>query len=226
MNNIKKKKINEQLLEKKLDKEFIEKVLSEEKAESHQKAAKQQENKQNIQNYLAYLNELKQKEAENEKLLAKLRENELENAWKKREMKWKKEELARKQLLQNVVDGRRDQIAYKQSMKQKNSMQNTFETKKLLKELEQYNNTENEKLENRLKYNKEIQDFLKKQIEEKHKAENQRHSDLSTFDVDAEKNKKIYEQLLKEETEKDKIALEQGKSTHHYPKTTANWWTF
>merc|ERR1712130_1046121 len=101
-----------------------------------------------------------------EKVLEKLRQNELEKEWKKRENRWNKEEFARKQLLQNVIDGRMDQISYKQSMKEKNSKKNTQETQELLEELKKFNIAEAEKNENRLKYNKEIQQFLKQQMKE------------------------------------------------------------
>ena len=217
---------NEQEYEKKLDRDFIERVLNEEKAEDEQKANKQKENKEDIQNYLLYLKQLREKERENEKLLEKLRQNELEKEWNKREMKWKREELARKQLLQNVVDGRKDQIAYHESIKEKDSKKDVHETQKLLKELEIYKKEEAEKTENRLKYNREIQQFLKKQIDQKKQAEIDGHNDFLAFDVDAEKNNKIHQKLLKQETEKDRKALEDGKSTHHYPKTSANWWTY
>mmetsp|Transcript_21532 Transcript_21532/g.18977 ORF Transcript_21532/g.18977 Transcript_21532/m.18977 type:complete len:496 (+) Transcript_21532:59-1546(+) len=221
-----KRKIEEQQYEKKLDKDFIDRVLSEEKAKDKADANKQEENKNDIQNYLKYLQDLKEKEKENEKYLEKLRQNELEKEWSKREMKWKKEELARKQLLQNVIDERKNQIAYNQSVKERMSKSDVFEQQKLIQELDRYHKNEKVKEENRLKYNKEIQEFLRKQMLDRKQAEIDGHNDFLAFDVDADKNNKIYQKLLKQETEKDEKSLQDGKTTHHYPKTTANWWTF
>ena len=221
-----KRKIEEREYEKKLDKDFIDRVLFEEKQKNTINANKQKQNKNDIQNYLKYLQELKEKEKENEKYLEKLRQNELEKEWNKREIKWNKEELARKQLLQNVIDQRKNQIAYNQSIKERQSKSDIFEQQKLNQELNIYHKQQKEKKENRLKYNKEIQDFLKKQIKDKKQAEIDGHNDFLAFDVNAEKNNEIYQKLLKQETEKDVENLENGKTTHHYPKTTANWWTF
>jgi len=208
------------------DREFVQRVLAAEKADDAKKAEKHKGNKEDIQNYLAYLEALRQKEAENEKVLEKLREEQLEAAWAKREMQWSKEELARQQLLANVVDGRNDQIAYKDSLKSKGAQSNKTDTERLVADLQKFKLEENQKNEERLRYNKEIQEFLRKQKEEKEKAKKDGRADFLAFDVNAEKNAEEYAKLLKQEMERDSKALEEGKSTHKYPKTTANWWTY
>lgn len=208
------------------DKEFVQRVLAAEKADDAKKAEKHKGNREDIQNYLAYLEALRQKEEANEKELEKLREDQLEAAWAKRESQWKREELARQQLLANVVDGRSDQIAYKESLKSKGAEHDKIETQRLTEEFAKFKLEESQKNEERMKYNKEIQAFLKKQLAEKQQAAKDGHDDFLAFDVDAEKNAAEYARMLKQETEKDAKALEQGKSTHNYPKTTANWWTF
>ena len=219
------KKANQALTEKEMDKAFIQRVLAQEQAEREQQAEKSKGKKDDIENYLKYLEDLRQKEVENEKLLEKLRQNELEKEWNKRETQWKKEEFARQQLLKKVVDGRSDQIAYKQSMKEKGSMKDVSETDRLIKELEAFKLAEQKEKEERLKYNAEIQAFLKKQTEEKKKQLLMEKNDTA-FDANAAEDDEMYNKLLKQEMEKDKEALEKGKSSHHFPRTTANWWTF
>merc|ERR1719348_2020103 len=133
------------------DLEFVQRVLAAEKADDAQKAEKHKGNKEDIQNYLAYLEALKQKEAENEKELEKMRQEQLEAAWSKREMKWKREELARQQLLANVVDGRNDQIAYKDSLKSKGAQTNKTDTERLVADFQKFKLEENQKNEERMK---------------------------------------------------------------------------
>merc|ERR1712087_709496 len=219
------KKANQELTEKEMDKAFIQRVLAQEKAEREQQAEKSKGKKDDIENYLKYLENLRQKEAENEKLLEKLRQNELEKEWSKRETQWKKEEFAKRQLLKKVVDGRGDQIAYKQSMKEKSSMKDVSETDRLIKELEAFKLADKQEEENKLKYNKEIQAFLRKQTDEKKKQLLMEQNDTA-FDANAAENDAIYKKLLKQEMEKDQESLANGKSSHHFPRTTANWWTF
>jgi len=211
--------------EKEMDKVFIQRVLAQEEAEKKQQAEKSKGKKDDIQNYLKYLEELRQKDVENEKLLEKLRQNELEKEWNKREVQWKKEEFARQQLLKKVVDGRADQIAYKQSMREKGSKKDMSETDRLIEELTAFKLAEQEEQESRLKYNKEIQQFLRKQAEEK-KAQLLTEKNDNGFDSNAAENNAKYNELLKQEMEKDKEILEKGRSSHHFPRTTANWWTF
>merc|ERR1712228_227004 len=219
------KKANQALTEKEMDKAFIQRILAQEKAEREQKAEKSKGSKDDIQNYLMYLEDLRQKEAKNEKLLEKLRQNELEKEWSKRETQWKKEEFARQQLLKKVVDGRGDQIAYKQSMKQKSSMKDVSETDRLIAEMKAFKFADQEEQENRLKYNNKIQSFLRKQADEKKKQLFMEQNNTA-FDANAAENDALYNKLLKQEMEKDKESLEKGKSSHHFPRTTANWWTF
>merc|ERR1719348_1979798 len=169
------------------DREFVQRVLAAEQADDAQKAEKHKGNKEDIQNYLAYLEALKMKEAENEKELEKLRQEQLEAAWSKREIKWKREELARQQLLANVVDGRSDQIAYKKNIMSKGAEHDRITTEKLVSDFKAFKLEEKEKNEERLKYNKEIQEFLNKQIKEKEKERADGHSEFMAFDVNAEK---------------------------------------
>jgi len=208
------------------DREFVQRVLAAEQADDAQKAEKHKGNKEDIQNYLAYLEALRQKEAENEKELEKLRQEQLEAAWSKREMKWKREELARQQLLANVVDGRSDQIAYKKNMMSKGAVHDKITTERLVQDFQDFKLEEKTKNEERLKYNKEIQAFLHQQMKEKDQERADGHKEFLAFDVNAEKTAEEYKRLLKQEMEKDAKTLEDGKSTHQYPKTTANWWTY
>jgi len=220
------RKRDEEQSEKRLDRDFVQRVLSEEKADDLAKAEKHLGDKEDIQEYLKYLEALKLKEKQHEQQLDGLRQKELEAAWSKRESKWKREELARQQLLKNVVDGRRDQIAYKEVLKGKGSKQNVTDTQRLEEQLARFSLEEKGKTEQRMKYNREIQDFLRTQMTEKEEAEKRGHDEFLAFDVDADKNSKEYARLLKQEMAKDSGQLEQGKSTHHYPKSTANWWTY
>jgi len=208
------------------DYEFVQRVLAAEQADDAKKAEKHQGDKEQIQKYLAYLEGLKKREEENEKVLEALRLEQQEAQWAKREMTWKKEELARQQLLANVVDGRSDQIAYKKSLQSKGAAQNMADTKRLTEDFEKFKLEEKSKSEERLKHSKEIQAFLSKQIEEREQAKKDGHDDFMAFDVNAEKNAAEYERLLKQEKERDAKALAEGKSAHQYPRTTANWWTY
>merc|ERR1712174_120155 len=60
------KKENQAATEKEMDKAFIQRVLAQEEAEKQQQAEKSKGKKDDIENYLRYLEELRQKDTENE----------------------------------------------------------------------------------------------------------------------------------------------------------------
>lgn len=63
--------------------------------------------------YRKHLLEQMKKEAEDEALLNRLREEEQEKAWQKRVENWEREKEARKQLMADVMEERRNQILRK-----------------------------------------------------------------------------------------------------------------
>jgi len=220
-----KRKLQQQENEKKLDQAFVREILEKEQQESVQQMAKQTENKNDAHNYLLYLQRLRESEQEKEALLEKLRQTELEKAWSKRETQWSREKLARQQLLQNVVEERRDQIAYKRMIQENSSQDTAYTADKLRRELQEYETAEQEKEASRLKYNQEIQQFLQKQMAEKKQAA----APIASEDANnVEQNNEAYHEMLKQEMEKDTQAMQNGQSSnqYHYPKTAANWWTF
>lgn len=171
------------------------------------------------------MNELRAEEKEREQTLEKMRAQELQREWSKREIKWKKEELARAQLLESVVQDRENQIGFKQIMNLKAQRNSMHEAQKISVQLETHH--ENEKIvrESKLKYNKEIQAFLAKQIEEN---EEQRHSIANNHEFHRESmaENARYSQMLKMNMEIDEKAMAKGKTIHHYPRKSANWCTF
>ena len=221
----KQRREREALKEKQEDKEFIESVLRKEKLEDEKAAQKQKGLKNDINSYVQYLKDLKQEEANREKQLDILRAQELDKAWQKRELQWQKEKLARKQLLRQVYEERNDQVVLKSKLNEKNDKKDESEANRLVQTLQDEINKENEKQQERLRYNKEIQNFLKQQIQEKNDSKKAERNEGLVYSVSVQKEQDNYQAMIKEEAHKDEMVLRQGKTVHHYPKTSANWWT-
>jgi len=114
------KKQNAKNLEKQDDKNWVSSITSQQQAEENKQFEKQKQMRDEIAAYLAYVDHLKQQEQEHETNLEELRQKELNKEWNKRELQWTKEELAREQLLQTVIQDRQDQISYNNLQKRKN----------------------------------------------------------------------------------------------------------
>ena len=208
------------------DKQFIQAVLEKEKAEAQKEALKQQGLRSDIHGYVQYLDRLKKEEKEKEKALNELRQQELEKAWQKRQIRWDKEALARKQLLEQVYLEREDQVAYRNMIREKSKNEDVSGAKESLEKLKLADVEEQKKQEQRLAYNKEIQNYLKQQMNEKESIKKQERESVKEIDAQMKQQQKEYEKLIRMEAEKDEKAIRQGRTTHHYPKQTANWWTF
>ena len=73
----------------------------------------QHEVREEDRRYRAYLAQLKEEEARNERELEKLINEEVEKNWQKKLAQWRMEKEARKKLLQEVLRGRQEQIQLK-----------------------------------------------------------------------------------------------------------------
>jgi len=155
------KKQNAKNLEKQDDKNWVSSITSQQQAEENKQFEKQKQMRDEIAAYLAYVDHLKQQEQEHETNLEELRQKELNKEWNKRELQWTKEELAREQLLQTVIQDRQDQISYNNLQKEKIKIEDCSDSIKLNKHVEALDIQEKEKDDQRWKYNKEIQQFFK-----------------------------------------------------------------
>jgi len=178
--------------------------------------------------YLAYVDHLKQQEQDHEEHLEELRQKELNKEWNKRELQWTKEELAREQLLQSVIQDRQDQISYNNLQKEKikKKIEDCSDSIQLNKHVETLDIQEKEKEDERWKYNKEIQQFLNKQIEEKKSREITEQVKVLAIDDQSKKEEELYKKLLQQEKEKDQEKILKGQTSNTRSRVSANWWTF
>merc|ERR1712072_553763 len=111
-------------------------VLAKEKAEDERDAA---EKARQITEARAYAEEVKQqmiKEASNEAELERLRQDDQERQWRKREEQWAREKAARDHLMREVIEERKRQIGRKEDKFQLAKEEEMLERERLIAEME------------------------------------------------------------------------------------------
>merc|ERR1719355_535041 len=106
-------------MEKQQDKDFVLGVLAREKALEMQEQAEKAKSKQKAVEFTEALKLEMARKAESEEKLLELQRDESERQWQKRYAKWEKEELARRNLMKEVYDGRLEQVKFKQDVRDK-----------------------------------------------------------------------------------------------------------
>ena len=197
----KNKREEKEKFEKEQDKKMIEEVLKKERAldeiDRMEKIRKKDELKQNSQ-FLKYKMQLKKEE---EEWMDKLADEEREKQYEKEQKKWLKEQAARIELMKEVYKSRAEEIMRKKNLEEKEKQELIKEREILDKEIDNYNDQYWKLKEDELKKNKEEQDILKYQIQQKINMKNR------------EKQEEMYQkrmaELLEEEYQNKLKALRQ-----------------
>ena len=201
-NQIEKNKREEQeKFEKEQDKKMISDILKKERAldeiDRMEKLRKKDELKQNSE-FLKYKMQLKKEE---EEWMDKLADEEREKQYEKEQKQWLKEQAARIELMKEVYKSRAEEIMRKKNLEEKEKQELIKEREILDKEIDNYNDQYWKLKEDKLKKNKEEQDILKYQIQQKINMKNR------------EKQEEMYQkrmaELLEEEYQNKLKALRQ-----------------
>ena len=197
----KKKREDQEQYEKDQDKKMIEEILKKERAldeiDRMEKLKKKEELMKNS-DFLKYKMQLKKEE---EAWMDKLVEEERERQYQKEQTQWLKEQAARIELMKEVYKSRAEEIMRKKNLEEKEKQELIKEREILDKEIDNYNDQYWKLKEDELKKNKEEQDILKYQMQQKINMKNR------------EKQEEMYQkrmaELLEEEYQNKLKALRQ-----------------
>ena len=201
-NKIEKQKRDEkEKIEKEQDKKMISEIVKKERAldeiERMEKLKKKDELLQNAK-FLQYKMKLKKEE---EEWMDKLADEERERQYQKEQNQWLKEQAARIELMKEVYKSRAEEIMRKKNLEEKEKQELIKEREILDKEIDNYNDQYWKLKEDELKKNKEEQDILKYQMQQKINLKNR------------EKQEEMYQkrmaELLEEEYQNKLKALRQ-----------------
>ena len=201
-NRIEKSKREEkEKFEKEQDKKMIADILKKERAldeiDRIEKLRKKEELKKNS-DFLKYKMQLKKEE---EAWMDKIAEEESEKQYQKEQKQWLKEQAARIELMKEVYKSRAEEIMKKKNLEEKEKQELIKEREILDKEIDNYNDQYWKLKEDELKKNKEEQDILKYQMQQKINLKNR------------EKQEEMYQkrmaELLEEEYQNKLKALRQ-----------------
>ena len=201
-NKIEKQKRDEkEKIEKEQDKKMISEIVKKERAldeiDHMEKLKKKDELLQNAK-FLQYKMKLKKEE---EEWMDKLADEERERQYQKEQNQWLKEQAARIELMKEVYKSRAEEIMRKKNLEEKEKQELIKEREILDKEIDNYNDQYWKLKEDELKKNKEEQDILKYQMQQKINLKNR------------EKQEEMYQkrmaELLEEEYQNKLKALRQ-----------------
>ena len=201
-NQIEKSKREEkEKFEKEQDKKMVDEIVKKERAldeiDRIEKLRKKEELKKNS-DFLKYKMQLKKEE---EAWMDKIAEEEAEKQYQKEQKQWLKEQAARIELMKEVYKSRAEEIMRKKNLEEKEKQELIKEREILDKEIDNYNDQYWKLKEDELKKNKEEQDILKYQIQQKINLKNR------------EKQEEMYQkrmaELLEEEYQNKLKALRQ-----------------
>ena len=197
----KQKREEKEKIEKEQDKKMISEILKKERAldeiDRVEKLKKKDELLQNAK-FLQYKMKLKKEE---EAWMDKLADEERERQYQKEQNQWLKEQAARIELMKEVYKSRAEEIMRKKNLEEKEKQELIKEREILDNEIDKYNDQYWKLKEDEYKKNKEEQDILKYQMQQKINLKNR------------EKQEEMYQkrmaELLEEEYQNKLKALRQ-----------------
>merc|ERR1712072_736204 len=145
------------------------------------------------------------KKAESEENLIQMQKDEQERQWAKRYVQWEKEELARRDLMQEVYNDRAEQVRLKQEMRDHLKNEVVLDRERIDKEVERLEAIEAEREVGEELVNKRHQEELFRQMDY-HQV--QRHRDLQQHAIEQR------QAAIAEEKIRRAVKMEQVKSTN------------
>ena len=201
-NQLEKKKHEEkEKFEKEQDKKMISEILKKERALDEIDRIEKLKKKEDLLKNSEFLKYKMQQKKEEEEWMDKLADEERERQYEKEQKQWLKEQAARIELMKEVYKSRAEEIMRKKNLEEKEKQELIKEREILDKEIDNYNDQYWKLKDDELKKNKEEQDILKYQIQQKINLKNR------------EKQEEMYQkrmaELLEEEYQNKLKALRQ-----------------
>ncbi|XP_067667219.1 cilia- and flagella-associated protein 53-like [Haliotis asinina] len=160
-----KKKAREEQEQLAFDLKMLEQLLEESRNEAMEQMQRKRELREEDRRYRDYLAQLMAEEKAKEIELERLINEEVEKMWQKRLNQWKLERLARKKLLQDVLDGRAVQIQERLAQNELRQLEAQREKEELVRIIEENKRLEQERAEKLWQRNMQYQHDLEGQID-------------------------------------------------------------
>merc|ERR1712070_1291373 len=151
-------------LELEEDLKLLNTVLSKEKAEDERDREEAEHHKQEMKEYGEQVKQAMIKEASNEAELEKLRQDDQERQWRKREEQWAREKAARDHLMQEVIEERKRHIGRKEEKFEMQKEEEMLERERLIAEMERLATIEEQQAYDRASERRHNQDVVVGQI--------------------------------------------------------------
>jgi len=197
----KQKREEKEKFEKEQDKKMISEILKKERALDEIDRIEKLKKKEDLLKNSEFLKYKMQQKKEEEEWMDKLADEERERQYEKEQKQWLKEQAARIELMKEVYKSRAEEIMRKKNLEEKEKQELIKEREILDKEIDNYNDQYWKLKDDELKKNKEEQDILKYQIQQKINLKNR------------EKQEEMYQkrmaELLEEEYQNKLKALRQ-----------------
>lgn len=212
-------------LELEEDVKLLNTVLAKEKAEDERDKAEAEQHKKEMKEYGEQVKLMMIKEASNEAELEKLRQDDQERQWRKREEQWAREKAARDHLMCEVIEERKRQIGRKEAKFQMQKEEEMLERERLIAEMERLATIEEQQAFDRAQARRENQDVVIGMIKRKEKlrqeeAEQEQAERWLQAKSDEEYRRRVEAEREAFAREREAIVVERKKGTGVLPATT------
>lgn len=212
-------------LELEEDVKLLNTVLAKEKAEDERDKAEAEQHKKEMKEYGEQVKLMMIKEASNEAELEKLRQDDQERQWRKREEQWAREKAARDHLMCEVIEERKRQISRKEDKFQMQKEEEMLERERLIAEMERLATIEEQQAFDRAQARRENQDVVIGMIKRKEKsrqeeAEQEQAERWLQAKSDEEYRRRVEAEREAFAREREAIVVERKKGTGVLPATT------
>merc|ERR1711871_1818942 len=205
-------------LELEEDVKLLNTVLAKEKAEDERDKAEAEQHKKEMKEYGEQVKLMMIKEASNEAELEKLRQDDQERQWRKREEQWAREKAARDHLMREVILERKRQLEFKADKFLHDKAEELLERERLINEMERLATIEEQQAFDRREEKLRNQDVLVNQIKRKQQSALEEAEQIAN---EREHQKKVEEEYMRRVTnermafqkERERIVLERKKGT-------------
>jgi len=200
------------------DLKLLNTVLSKEKSEDERDAAEADAHKNEMKAHGAAVKAMMIKEASNEAELDKLRADDQEREWRKREEQWAREAAARDHLMCEVIEERKRQIARKEVKFQMSKEEEMLERERLIAEMERLATIEEQQAFDRAIERKSNQEVVvgmikRKEQSKREEAERDQAERWLQNKSDEEYRRRVEAERMAFAKEREAIVMERKKGT-------------
>merc|ERR1711988_1549643 len=212
-------------LELEEDLRLLNTVLAKEKAEDEREKAEQEAHKAEMKEYGEQVKQMMIKEASNEAELEKLRQDDQERQWRKREEQWAREKAARDHLMREVIEERKRQIHRKEEKFAQSKEEEMLERERLIAEMERLATIEEQQAFDRAQARKENQNIVVDQIQRKELVAREEAEQVEAERWLQARSEEEYRRRIEAEREafareREAIVVERKKGTGVIPSAT------